>query len=90
MKRVIKSSVEIESRFGYREPLYEEYRDWSMMYRDSGGHLWHVNNRDTAISEFLETGMTLVEYHTDDLAGDYRLYMDDCGRVWNEYYDGIL
>lgn len=49
-----------------------------------------MNNRDTAISEFLETGMTLVEYHTDDLAGDYRLYMDDCGRVWNEYYDGIL
>ena len=39
MKRVIKSSVEIESRFGYRERLYEEYRDWSMMYRDSGGHL---------------------------------------------------
>lgn len=49
-----------------------------------------MNNRDTAISEFLETGMTLVEYHTDDLAGDYRLYMDACGRVWNEYYDGIL
>ena len=36
MKRVIKASVEIESRFGYGEPLYEEYRDWPMIYRDAG------------------------------------------------------
>lgn len=92
MKRVIKSAKSIKSsqKFGYGESKFKNYDDWPSEYTDADGRFWTKLPKNIAMSEFIPTGMVLVEYHTYDSEHDRRLYIDAKGQVWNEYVDGIL
>lgn len=92
MKRVLKSSQSLKTaqKFGYGESKFKNYEDWPSNYTDEDGRFWVKLPESLGMSEFIATGMMLVEYHTYDSETDHRLYIDAKGQVWNEYVEGIL
>lgn len=92
MKRVIESDNHgtDSQKFGYGESKFKNYDDWPVEYIDEDGRFWTKLPRTIAMSEYIETGMPIVDYSTDDPSNDLLLYIDARGQVWNEYVDGIL